>query len=149
LRKIQALLVLVLLLCTVYTGYFATAYLISSYTIQMTGNIYTLNLEAFWDSQCTNRCETIDWGWFHPGDSKSLIIYLRNNGNVNATLSLSTANWIPAEAADYISLTWNREGYLMTEKVIECTLTLTVSTEIQNTTIQSFSFDAIITATET
>jgi len=148
-NKIQALLILVVLTCTVYTSYSATAYLISSYTIQMTGNIYTLNVEAFWDSQCTNRCETIDWGWLHPGDSKSLTIYLRNNGNVNATLSLSTANWNPAEAADYISLTWDREGYFMTEQIIQCTFTLTVSTEIQNTTIQSFSFDAIITATET
>ena len=148
-KKIQALLILIMLTCTIYTSYSATAYLISSYTIQMTGNIYTLKVEAFWDSQCTNRCETIDWGWLHPGDSKSLTIYLRNNGNVNATLSLSTANWNPAEVATYISLAWDREGYLMTEQIIQCTLTLTVSTEIQNTTIQSFSFDAIITATET
>ena len=148
-KKIQALLILVVLACTVYTSYSATAYLIGSYTIQMTGNIYTLKVEAFWDSQCTNRCETIDWGWLHPGDTKNVTIYLRNNGNVNVTLSLSTANWIPAEAANYINLTWDREGYLMTEQIIQCTFTLTVSIEIQNTTTQSFSFDAIITATET
>ena len=119
-KRVEALLILIVLACTVYTSYSATAYLVGSYTIHMTGNVYTLNVEAFWDSECTNRCETIDWGWFHPGDTKNVTIYLRNAGNVNVTLSLSIANWSPAEAASYISLSWNREGYLMTEQVIQC-----------------------------
>ena len=148
-KKLNALIIALTLASTLFTFYSATAYLVKTYTIQMQGNIYAIGVEVFWDSQCTNKCETVDWGWLHPGESKNITLYLRNSGNTPVTLTLSTENWLPAEAADYISLTWDREGYYMTEQTIACLFTLTVSDAIQNTTIQSFSFDAVITATET
>jgi len=41
---------------------------------------------------------------------KILIQQFRNEGNAPITLSLQTANWNPAKAADYISLSWNYGG---------------------------------------
>jgi len=139
---------LISLVCFSITLYGATAYLVKTLTIQSTGNVYAIELEAFWDNQCTNRCTAINWGWLHPGDTKTTTIYLRNTGNTPIILSLSTSDWSPAEASNYISVAWDREGYNMTEQVIACNISLAVSQSIENTTIQSFSFNIIITATE-
>jgi len=123
----------------------AIYYLTSRYEIPSTVHVYTLNIEAFWDEACTQPCESIDWGWLYPGESKNQTIYIRKEGNVNVTLWLYTADWSPENGSDYINVTWNRENYLMTEQVIDATITLTVSNQ---TNIESFNFTIIIKAVE-
>ena len=135
-----------LLIGSLVTAILALNYLVDYYTIPSTGHIYTLNIEAYWDEACTQLCESIDWGWLHPGDSKNVTIYVKKEGNVNVTLWLLTENWNPENASAYFNVTWNRENYLMTEEVIDATITLTVSNEIEN--IEQFTFDIIIKAVE-
>jgi len=134
-----------LLAMTTTTLTSALNYLVGYYTIPSRVNIYTLNIEAYWNEACTEQCTSINWGWLHPGDVKNVTIYIKNDGNVNVTLWLLTENWNPENASNYLNLTWNREGYLMTEEVADATLTLTVSNE---TTFDNATFDIIIKAVE-
>ena len=85
----------------------------------------------------------VDWGKVGPGGSVTKTVYLRNEGNSEVTLSLSTASWSPANARDYISLSWNYGGQIIApNQVVQITLTLSVSNSING--ITDFYFDIII-----
>jgi hypothetical protein len=88
----------------------------------------------------------VDFGLLDAGSQKDFTFYLRNEGNTDIALSMTAKNWNPTEAANYMSLTWNREGQLMEpDQVMSCVLTLTVSPNIQD--ISSYDLTITITAT--
>src|SRR5271157_2622147 len=83
---------------------------------------------VYWDQACTNRTLSLDWGAIEPGSNSTLTVYVRNEGNSAASLSLETSNWNPSGAMDYLSLKWNYSGQVLsTGQVIPLELTLTVS----------------------
>lgn len=115
--------------------------------IPATGNVKAIGLGVYSDQACMNVLSSIDWGLLAPGESKAVTFYLKSLSNVNASLSLSNGNWAPSGAGNYISLAWNRESYhILPGEVVSAVLTLQVSSSIQG--VSSFSFDAIVTATE-
>jgi hypothetical protein len=73
-------------------------------------------------------------------------IYVRNEGNVAATLSKTAQNWNPSSASTYITLNWNYAGQtLAVYQVLQVNLSLTVSPTISG--ITNFTFDITVTAT--
>ena len=120
----------------------------SSLRINTSGMVTSVNLEVYWDSACTNKVTSIDWGIIPPGGSAAKTVYIKNIGNVPITLSLNTENWNPPGAANYLTLTWNYTSgtKIQPNNVLPVTLTLTVSSSIQG--IDSFSFNIVITGTE-
>jgi len=73
----------------------------------------------------------------------NVIVYVKNEGNVAASITLATENWNPLNASDYLVLSWNYDGrQLNTREEAQVTLTLTVSSSVQG--IEDFSFDIII-----
>jgi hypothetical protein len=110
------------------------------------GLITSADLGAYSDSGCTNEATSISFGTLEPGSTDDYIVYIKNEGNTNLTLNMTTNSWNPAGAPTYISLTWDQEGQTITpNQVITCTLTLTVLQSIQN--IDSFSLNIIISGT--
>jgi hypothetical protein len=98
---------------------------------------------VFWDSNCTSPVSFIDWGMVEPGFMNNVTVYVRNEGNVIASISLATENWSPSNASDYLALSWNYDGrQLGSQEVIPTILALTVSSSVHG--IESFSFDIII-----
>jgi hypothetical protein len=82
-----------------------------------------------------------------PGATTTATIYLKNEGNVPVTLSISAGNWNPASASSYFTLTWNRGGYVLAVGAsVQAVLSLAVSSSISGVT--TFSFDITITATQ-
>jgi len=123
-----------------------TALLTTQKTILGTGSIKGVGLGVYWDLQCTNATSSLDFGQLEPGSSKNFTLYLKNEGNSALTLNITSENWNPASAADYITLTWNREGQQVSpDEVIGFVITLSVSENI--TGISSFSLDIIISGT--
>jgi len=111
------------------------------------GNVTTVGVGAYWDEACTNEVATIDWGTIDPGGSVNKVMYIKNEGNTAITLSLNATNWSPSNAGNYISLDWDYSGQeIAAGGVIQVTLTLTVSSSISG--ITSFTFDIIITGTQ-
>jgi hypothetical protein len=119
--------------------------LTSSYVLHSAGMIKGLGVGIYSDNGCTRTLTSIDWGMADPGSTKNVTIYVRNEGNTPITLSLSTANWNPSNAANYMPLSWNYNGQtIAVNQVVQITHTLSISSNIQG--ITAYSFDIVISA---
>lgn len=132
------------LVCVALVTWVIVTYGVSgSYILRSTGSIKTMGVGVYSDSGCTQALTTVDWGVADPGSTKQVTIYIRNESNVPVTLSLTTSNWNPANAANYMSLSWNYNGQAIgVNQVIQVTLSLTISPNIQG--ITTYSFDIVI-----
>lgn len=123
--------------------YFAISALQTDSKINSSGAVKAIGVMVYSDAGCTSRLSSIDWGILEPGESKSLTSYIRNEGNSAVTVSLSTENWNPSTASQFITLSWDYGGQSISpEGVIEVTFTLAVSASVQG--ITDFSFDIVI-----
>lgn len=123
------------------------ALLQSSRTIPSHGTIRGVNVGIFQDSGCTQQLVSVDWGTLDNGTSAVHTVYVKNDGTSNMTLSLSNSTWVPSDAPDYLTLTWNRETYVLERGTsVDANLTLSVSPSFTNGT--DFSVDIIITGTQ-
>jgi hypothetical protein len=121
--------------------------LMVSRTISNSGNVRAVGVGVYSDSGCTVALSSINWGALDPGGSTASTVYVKNEGNVAVTLSMTVGNWNPTSASSYLTLTWNRQSYVLTAGVVvQATLTLAVSSSISG--ITSFSFDITITGTQ-
>ncbi len=145
-RKSQASVILVLVVASVLLGSTAIALLTTQKTVPGTGSIKGVGLGVYWDLPCTNATSSLDFGQLEPGSSKNFTLYLKNEGNSALTLNMTSENWSPTNAIDYMALTWNREGQQIDpDDVTGFVITLSVSEDI--TGISSFSFDIILSGT--
>lgn len=145
LQKVHALILVVVTL--VMTSALVFGLLSASTTISNTGNVKTVGVGVYWDSSCSQEVSLIDWGSLDPGETSSVTVYVRNEGSVAVVLSMTTENWDPTLASSYITLDWDRDDYVLSSgESVQAVLTLSVSSSI--TGITSFSFDIVITGTE-
>ncbi len=99
--------------------------------------------QTYWDQGCANRTLSIDWGPMEPGSNKTFAVYIRNEGDSAACLSIATSNWAPSAASSYLTLNWNYSGQILSVgQVILTELILAVSPSV--TGIANFSFDTTI-----
>lgn len=110
------------------------------------GTITTLNVGVFLDPDCAQNCTSMSWGGVYAGDTENKKIYVKNTGNAPIELSMTISDWEPESANGPISMTWNKENYVLEpEQVIEATLTLTI---LENTDgISDFGYKMLITGT--
>jgi hypothetical protein len=123
----------------------AVVYALTSVSVYLSsvGTVKAVGVGVYWDSGCSQAVSSIDWGLADPGSVKNVTFYVKNEGNAPVTLSLQTSNWNPAEAADYISLSWDYGGQAIgVNQVVAVTLSLSISSNIQG--ITTFSFDIVV-----
>jgi hypothetical protein len=115
----------------------------TSNTISSVGTLKAIGVEVYTDEKLTNPATFINWGYLLPGAKKTSTLYIKNEGNAPLTVYLSTKNWSPPTASNYLTLTWSFSNgqKIDPDKFVEVTLTLTVSEGI--TGITSFNFDLI------
>jgi hypothetical protein len=107
------------------------------------GSIRTLNVGVYSDSACSQSLGSLDWGDLSPGDSVNRTVYVKNTGNMEITLSMTTTNWSPANANGPLTLIWDKEGTkLSSGQGTFATLTLGVSESISGVT--TFSVQILI-----
>lgn len=112
-------------------------------TVGNSGTVKAVGVGVYWNSACTSIVTSISWGTIEPGTNVNSTVYIRNQGNSPATLSMRTENWNPTNASNYLTLSWNYSGQtLAVNQVIPVKFTLTVSPSTQG--ITSFTFDIII-----
>lgn len=111
------------------------------------------NIAIYQDVNCTISLSYIDWGNLEPGMARNVTMYVRNEGNDGTTLSLSTANWQPANISSYMNLTWTYSGWaLLPHDVVQVTLTLWSSSSPSFSEyliaydVRDFSFDVVFNA---
>ena len=123
------------------------ALLSSSTLVHTTGAVKTIGVSVYWDASCTNATSSIDWSTLAPNTSRSIFLYIKNNGTAPLRLSMSTSAWSPSNASSYLPLSWNCTNAIVNVNAVTCAnLTLSVSPNIAG--ISSFSFDLIIAGTE-
>jgi len=123
----------------------AVVYALTSVSVYLSsvGTVRAVGVGVYRDSICSQSVSVIDWGSVEPGAVKNVTVYVRNEGNTPTTLSLQTANWNPANATSYISLSWDYNGQTIDlSQVIGVTLSLSISSIIEG--ITTFSFDIVV-----
>jgi hypothetical protein len=98
------------------------------------------------DTACTTALSAINFGQIAVGETKTITVYLHNQGNQGVTLSKSIANWNPATLSNYLTLTWDYSNQSVNPSAtlaVKLSLTVAPNTPVTN----SFGFSATITAT--
>ena len=70
-------------------------------------NIEIQNIEAYWDKECSIRVTKINWDKVEPGETKNILIYLKNVCDKNIFPKLEITNWNPTIASKYIVIDSN------------------------------------------
>jgi hypothetical protein len=123
----------------------------SSQTLHSQGTLTpvqtTVNIGVYSDSACTQSASTLDWGALAAGGNTARSVWIKNIGTANTVLTMSTGDWTPANANQWLSLSWNKEGAVLAPNgVVQATLTLTVAQSV-DTSITTFAFNIQITGT--
>jgi hypothetical protein len=143
----STLIILTAMTMIVATVVVASGILFGSKTVNNAGTINSIGVGVYWETDCENAIDVIDWGYLEPGAHQNVTIYIRNEGNVPMVLNMSTDNWNPPPASGYIDLEWDLDGHIVNGySVLEATLSLQVSSNV--TEISDFSFDITIAGTE-
>lgn len=116
----------------------------TSRTVSNVGAVKAFGVGVYSDQACTSFATLIDWGVLDAGSSVDKTLYIRNEGNTAVRLSLTTSNWNPTTASNYLGLTWNYEGQNVNpNQATEVTFTLSVASNISG--ITNFGFDVVVT----
>jgi len=118
------------------------------YLVKKSFAVETLNVDVYWNSDCTQKVESIEWGSLTPGSTSEATVFVRNEDvNSPCVLHLSTANWVPLKASRYIELLWDYDRRIIEiQEILPTTLKLRVASNIH--AIAEFNFDIIISGTE-
>jgi hypothetical protein len=89
---------------------------------------------------------SINFGQLIVGATKTITIYVHNEGSQGVTLSKSITNWNPTTLSNYLTLNWNYTNQIVSPST---TLAVTLSLIVASNTpaMSSFSFDTTIIAT--
>jgi hypothetical protein len=77
------------------------------------GQVVAANLQIYWDAECAQIVSGIDWGQLRLGAIATKSVFAKNTGTVSINLSLSTENWNPSTAGNYVSPSWNYTAALV------------------------------------
>ena len=107
----------------------------TSVGLPTTGSIAaTEGLGLYSNLACTTPKTSVEWGELQKGGSNSVTIYIKNEGDSPLTLALTTTEWNPSSAADYININWNYNNQpINPNQVIQVTITLSVDANAQAT----------------
>jgi hypothetical protein len=100
------------------------------------------SIEVYWDAKCLNAVNAIDWGTLSPGETKNLVMYVRNEGENGTVLTLNVYGWNPVLASDYLTVNWNYSGTPVEPgQVVAIALVLIVDSKINGITGFSVTID--------
>lgn len=132
------------LMLTLAVGTFEFLYLRNSVpsvaAVEATGSV-----GIYWDAGCTKTVSSIDWGVLSPGQTKEVVVYARNEGNQSILLTVTTANYSPANASEYLNFNWTCiTTRIAVNKTVQVTQILYISPNAGG--ISNFSFNIIFSA---
>jgi len=120
--------------------------LVATQRVSTSGNINAVGVGVYSNSNCTTVLTNIPWGALNPGGTATQTMYVKNTGNMQETLNMTTSAWNPPSASNYITVSWNQQGsVLAANQVVTAVLTLTVSSSISG--ITAFLFNITIAGT--
>src|SRR3989337_3256212 len=82
----------------------------TSRTFSNSGSVKGIGVGIYQYQNCTSPVSSFNWGTLDPGSKVNKTVYIRNEGNSPATLSMAASNWNPSSASSYMTLSWNYGG---------------------------------------
>jgi hypothetical protein len=79
------------------------------------------------------------------GTTKTLTVYVRNEGTLSITLNKSLSNWNPTTLSSFLKLDWDYSNQALSPSTI-LKVVLSMSVAANTPATSSFSFDTTITA---
>ena len=139
----KALSLIACLLCFGLGSFSTMAVMQWTRRIPSSATVKAVGVGVYKDVNFTVSVTQIDWGIVEPGESKNFSAYIVNKSNVPITLSMTTENWNPVNASNFIALTWNYDGSeIAVDGYVYVTFVLTVDQAISG--IDAFSFTVVI-----
>ena len=92
---------------------YVTGLLTRQNTLYTTGVVAGVDIGVYQDSLCTQNLTGINWGVCYPGETKTVVAYVKNVGTVNATLTITATDWTPALVSTYLSFQTDYGGQLL------------------------------------
>jgi hypothetical protein len=146
-QKLPKIAVIALVITAIALTATTAAVLSTSQIVPLNGSITAVNLGVYSDSACTQTVTTLNVGTINSGGTATQTVYVKNTGNVPETLTMTTANWNPSNASSSLTLSWNRQSYVLPAgQSIQANLTLTAASNTNGLT--TFSCDVTLTGTQ-
>ncbi len=140
----KALFLIACLLCFALGSFSTVAVMQWTQRIPNTATVKAVGVGIYKDINFTVSVTQIDWGIVEAGESKNFSAYIVNRSNVPITLSMTTENWNPTNASNFISLTWNYDGSTITvDGYVFATFILSVDQATSG--IDAFNFTIVVT----
>ncbi len=102
-----------------------------------------VEIDVYEDLACTTVQSSIEWGEIEAGDSSSVTIYIKNNGDTDILLALDSENWTPTNINDYTTVSWDDYGTALTPGEVRG-VTLTLNVDPDCPPMNNFGFDVVI-----
>ena len=135
-------------ICTILVAIFGTIIVNSgsSRTFAYANSMRGIGVGIYWNQDCTNRTLSLDWGQIEPSSNSTVMVYVRNEGESAVSLWMTTSDWTPNVASNYMALSWNYTGRILSpHEVSPIELILNISPTVSG--ITDFSVDIVISAT--
>jgi len=102
-----------------------------------------VEIDVYEDLACTTVQSSIEWGEIEAGESSSVTIYIKNNGDTDILLGLDSENWTPININDYMTLSWDDYGTALTPGEVRG-VSLTLNVDPDCPPMNNFDFDVVI-----
>lgn len=146
-RKVVVAIVLISILLVASTAAVTYAVLVSQGKIGSSGRIVVIGLKVTAVGSSADLT-SIEWGDLVAGSMATRQISVINNGTIPTTLSMSTGDWIPLIAQQYIGITWNYASGTVLQPGAAQTVTITINVNQYVTGVTNFTNAIYIIATQ-
>ena len=129
----------------VFTTLAYTSGLLSgSNPLSSSGIVANVNLGVYSNLGCTQNVSSISWGTCYPGNSYTSVVYIKNLGTVDTTLTIIATGWNPTSSSGKLTFStdYTAGRAIAPGSSLKVTLTLAVSSLISE--ISSFGFNIVI-----
>ena len=113
-RKERMMILLIVTIITVFSGLAVSGILNVTRTLSSTGTVKAINVQVFWDSDCTQIINEIDWGLIEPGENITKTIQSIASGDYSAIAEVSKE----ADEVDALAVGLN----MLVEELVEKTV---------------------------
>jgi hypothetical protein len=105
-------------------------------------------IKVYFEDSLTTEAKNLDFGSLQPDYTTTLNLWVKNYVTITQLLTMSTANWSPSNAVQYMRVAWDLEGStIVAGQVLSCAISLQVFENITESSISSFSFDTTVSGT--
>jgi hypothetical protein len=105
--------------------------------------VFEVDLDFYADDECTIQVSNVSWGEVSVGGSKTIVLFMKNSGKMDTVASLATDNWYPENAVEYMSVSWDYSGHIISPgELVSVAITLDVSPDCPP--LNEFNFKIVI-----